>query len=260
MVETFPQEFRLRFLWEKKGEKVKTLKFELSGKYAMFKKPDVNAVNLTFGQIHKVALMGLLGAIAGYNGYEQQKKEKAVYPQFYEKLKDIKIAIIPLSDKGYFSKEMRSYTNTTGYANAGSTLIVKDQVLINPRWEIYILMDENCPGELANALQNKPFNCVYIPYLGNTYCLAELSNIEVTEATKTNGNNKIDSLFIKKEAEINVLDDEDDAEPFIYQESLPVALTESTNLYMYKKLCFTNLPVTYKADIYNCNEKTLAFL
>ena len=78
MVETFPQEFRLRFLWEKKGEKVKTLKFELSGKYAMFKKPDVNAVNLTFGQIHKVALMGLLGAIAGYNGYEQQKKEKAV--------------------------------------------------------------------------------------------------------------------------------------------------------------------------------------
>lgn len=90
--------------------------------------------------------------------------------------------------------------------------------------------------------------------------MAELSNIEGTEATKTNGNNKIDSLFIKKEAEINVLDDEDDAEPFIYQESLPVALTESTNLYMYKKLCFTNLPVTYKADIYNCNEKTLAFL
>ena len=90
MVETFPQEFRLRFLWEKKGEKVKTLKFELSGKYAMFKKPDVNAVNLTFGQIHKVALMGLLGAIAGYNGYEQQKKRKGCLSSILRKTKRYK--------------------------------------------------------------------------------------------------------------------------------------------------------------------------
>ena len=121
-------------------------------------------------------------------------------------------------------------------------------------------MDENCPNELANALLNKPFNCVYIPYLGNTYCLAEISNVESAEITNANGNDKIDSLFVKEQAVIDVLDDEDDAEPFIYQESLPVALSKATNLYMYEKLCFTNLPVTYKTDVYNCNGKTLAFL
>lgn len=52
---------------------MKAVRFTLSGKSAFFKKPEVNTYYyFTYGQIHKVALLGMLGAIAGYNGYAQK--------------------------------------------------------------------------------------------------------------------------------------------------------------------------------------------
>lgn len=60
------------------------LKFKLSGKSAFFKKPEVNTYYyFTYGNIHRVALLGILGAILGYKGYSQMqdilsnKKKKA---------------------------------------------------------------------------------------------------------------------------------------------------------------------------------------
>ena len=48
---------------------MKVVRFTLSGKNAFFKKPEVNACYyFTYGQIHKVALLGMFGAIAGYDG------------------------------------------------------------------------------------------------------------------------------------------------------------------------------------------------
>ena len=53
---------------------MKAVRFTLRGKSAFFKKPEVNTYYyFTYGQIHKVALLGMLGAIAGYNGYAQKK-------------------------------------------------------------------------------------------------------------------------------------------------------------------------------------------
>ena len=43
------------------------LRFRLSGKNAFFKKPEVNTYcYFTYGNIHKVALLGMFGAILGY--------------------------------------------------------------------------------------------------------------------------------------------------------------------------------------------------
>lgn len=50
------------------------LRFRLSGKNAFFKKPEVNSyVYFTYGNIHKVALLGMFGAILGYGGYTRQR-------------------------------------------------------------------------------------------------------------------------------------------------------------------------------------------
>ena len=47
---------------------MKALKFTLSGKTAFFKRPEVNTYYyFTFGNIHKVALLGIFGAILGYS-------------------------------------------------------------------------------------------------------------------------------------------------------------------------------------------------
>ena len=43
---------------------METLKFTLAGQNAFFKKPDVNEYcYFTYGHIHKVALLGMLGAM-----------------------------------------------------------------------------------------------------------------------------------------------------------------------------------------------------
>ena len=56
---------------------MKALHVTLSGKTAFFKKPEVNTFYyFTYGNIHKVALLGIFGAILGYGGYAQMKAEK----------------------------------------------------------------------------------------------------------------------------------------------------------------------------------------
>ena len=49
------------------------LRFELSGKTAFFKKPDMNSyLYFTYGNIHKVALLGIFGAILGFFRYRNK--------------------------------------------------------------------------------------------------------------------------------------------------------------------------------------------
>ena len=96
---------------------MEAVKFTLSGQHAFFKKPDVNEYcYFTYGHIHKVALLGMLGAIVGYAGYGANyntlKKIKSLdedYPEFYEKLRQLKIAVVPQNDNGYISKKIQVF-------------------------------------------------------------------------------------------------------------------------------------------------------
>lgn len=84
---------------------MKALKFILSGKTAFFKVPMVNSVcYFTYGNIHKPALLGMFGAILGYKGYGYEITD---FPEYYEKLKDVKISIVPNSENGYFNKKFQ---------------------------------------------------------------------------------------------------------------------------------------------------------
>ena len=59
---------------------MQALKFRLKGKHAFFKIPAVNSYYyFTYAQIHKVALLGIFGAILGYDGYQQMQKEDAKF-------------------------------------------------------------------------------------------------------------------------------------------------------------------------------------
>ena len=68
---------------------MKALKFVLRGKTAFFKNPEVNSYYyFTFGQIHKPVLLGIFGAIMGYNGYGIDYNTKKIkyedYPEYYD--------------------------------------------------------------------------------------------------------------------------------------------------------------------------------
>ena len=118
------------------------LKFLLKGKHAFFKYPNFNIINFTYSHIHKPALLGLLGAIVGYNGY-RSISEDDVYPEYYKKLKNLKISIVPKSER--FIKTYYTFNNTSGTAcntKRIENLVTTFQILENVQWDIYILDDD----------------------------------------------------------------------------------------------------------------------
>lgn len=152
---------------------LETIKFELSSRMAIIKKPDSNETYYTYTFPHKIMIYGILGAIIGLNGYNYYSLKKCLkedveeLPEFYSKLCSLKIAIVPYIDNKNFKKKIQSFNNSVGYASQeqGNNLIVKEQCLENPKWDIYI-MDNNSDeyNKIKEYLLNR--KCEYIPYIG----------------------------------------------------------------------------------------------
>lgn len=263
---------------------MKILKFTLSGKTAFFKKPDVNTyLYFTYGNIHKVALLGIFGATLGYGGYNQMKKasetkksskkdiQDIAFPEFYKRLKDVKISIIPNNQKGFIPKKVQTFNNSVGYASKeqGGNLIVKEQWLENPSWDIYVLVDSEESEKIVEYLLNH--KSIYEPYLGKNDHYADITNVEVIEDIKiieVTEIRKIHSLFPKEAFEINLEEDEGEEESdevyediFKYEEKLPIALDKETNMYILEDFAYTNMSVSGKKDIiaYKLGKRNIVF-
>lgn len=251
---------------------MKALCFTLEGKTAFFKKPEVNSyVYFTYGNIHKVALIGMFGAILGYGGYTQKfnkegkpKRLEESFPEFYEKLNGLKVAICPNAEKGFISKKIQTFNNSVGYASkeTGGNLIVKEQWLENPSWEIYVLMD--CPEamKLSEALQAG--KCVYIPYLGKNDHVADIRNVHVEEMVEQkSGNGKLYDLFPKENGELQINKVslwEEDEMTYKYEEKLPYELNAWTNNYILKSFIYTDALVNWEnQEVYCSNGKSIMF-
>ena len=238
------------------------LKFTLSGKQAMFKKPDVNSVYYyTYGQIHKPALIGLFGAVLGYAGYSQMDKADQ-YPVYYQKLKELQVSISPNADKGYFAKKIVSFNNSVGYASReqGGNLIVKEQWIEEPSWDIFVLLDCDEAEKLADYMVAK--KCIYIPYLGKNDHPADITQV-MTFAGSVNANpTSLDCLFPKNKAQIDSEADMFDGveNPFKYEEALPIRLDAETNQYVLEKFIYTNMTLQkIKEKVWFADGKQIIF-
>lgn len=242
------------------------LRFTLGGKTAFFKKPEVNTYCLfTFGNIHRVALLGMFGAILGCKGYADSKMKNNLLPEFYEKLKDIQTSIIPKNKAGFINKKIQQFNNSVGYASKeqGGNLIVKEQWLENPRWDVFVKLDSDIALELSDAITSN--KCVYVPYLGKNDHPADIINATILKGSNLSDSYfDIDSLFLKDKIEYADLSDyeEDylDVKLFKYEESLPRGLDENTQMYFYDTFVNTNLPVEqYNGEVYNVDGKNIVF-
>lgn len=249
------------------------VKFQLSGETACFRKPDVNTyVYFTYGQIHKVALIGMFGAILGYGGYAEckiDKKSKEIpIPEFYEKLSQLKVSVVPCVENGVFAKKIQKFNNTVGYASKekGGNLIVTEQWLEYPKWDIYVLADTDQGKCVLHALTEQ--KCVYMPYLGKNDHFATISDVEVYENVKEiQAPSHIDSLFMKKTGKLNMnLADEDDDEEedevtyFKYEEKLPIGLHPQSSQYQLESFLFSNMEVKeFTGEAYEIANKVIAF-
>lgn len=223
------------------------LRFTLSGKQAFFKKPELNSYYyFTYGHIHKVALLGLFGAILGYDGYAAQtsKKEPEVFPEFYARLKEIQIALIPFCEKGSFERKMIAFNNSVGYASReqGGNLIVRQEWLEAPKWYVYVKLDNEEALKIADSVLNK--RCVYLPYLGTNDHPADLTDAAVLSAARVSEPERIDSLFVKGQVIVDV-DDYEQEQPYKYEEALPFGLDAEVNMYLYQRYVLTNLAVQH---------------
>lgn len=241
---------------------MRVLKFTLSGKHAMFKKPDVNSYfYFTYGQIHKPVVLGIFGAILGYAGYNQ-RDGKEVYPEYYEKLQNIKLSIAPNAKKGYFSKKITYFNNSTGFASheQGGNLIVKEQWLEEPSWDIYVLLDNKEAEKLADCILGK--KSIFLPYLGKNDHPADISNVLLEEGKIQEEVKTLDCLFLKNHAVI----DQDavlfsfDSNLFKYEEALPVGLDAVTNQYLLEKFIFTNMELAWiKDEVWHIGNRNIVF-
>lgn len=228
------------------------LKFTLRGKTAFFKVPEVNSYcYFTYGNIHKPALLGLIGAILGYKGYGRgnHKKQQSNYPEYYEKLKDLQVAIIPESPNGYFPKKMQVYNNTIGYANQGSTLNVWEQWLENPKWTIYVALNQECDLKSIET-------CVYIPYLGKNDHPAIIEDAEIVFLQEI----QYDILQLHSLSPANKVYYDWEKMKFKYEEFLPISLKKGTNHYQMQKFILTDAPVIgVEESVYQDDSRNIMF-
>jgi len=248
----------------------KLISIELFSDFGMLKKPDTNEpVYLTFNMLHKPVLLGILGAITGLEGF----KEKGKLPDYYEKLKDLKVGIEPLKhENGNFQKTIIKYNNATGFANQaeaevlnlktgknkkkkiGATLNIIEQTIVAPTFRCYFLLDTDI--ELHKKIDKNLSNhdAEYLPYLGKNefsvwwenYRQYEFKEFEAAE------NFKIASVFIKDkpvkdgkaEEYFDLLTDlTGQGNTFIYFERLPIGYIEiapKQYQYEYRNFAFSD--------------------
>jgi len=240
---------------------VEILKFTISGQGASFTRPHFNSIFSSYSHIHKVALLGLLGAIVGIEKTEEAPKSSKFSlrrpPAFYSQLRDLEVSIVP-HKVSFFSKE-DVITDTTGFNNDSSTYVAKYQTLLSPSWDIYIKKSDNPHYEkLKEFLLNG--DAVYTPYLGRNHWLANITDVEVLEGEETFEVDVIDSLF----PEINVETEESDdflTDRICFREFMPVRFDLILMQYEEQVMVLTN-DIVVKTDkpLVQCHNKTLYFI
>lgn len=226
----------------------KLISVDFRADFGFFRKPDANnTINLSYNILHKPALLGILGAIIGLDGY----KEKGKMPGYYNALKDVKIGVEPIGQqKGIFNKIVIKYTDSTGFNNIDkdnqpcTRVIEGEATLIKPAYRVYLLLN------LENAYQNKLHEYLqagkaeYLPYFGKNEYSAwwEVESFKdyILEETKVENKSKtIKTLFLKKHVINDVKDDllvdlfnfEKEEVPYFYFERLPMGFNEELMQY-----------------------------
>lgn len=222
---------------------MKVVRFKLSGKTAFFKKPDVNTYYyFTYGNIHKIAILGIIGSVLGFGGYNAQSRDfkNNIYPEFYAKLMNSKIAIVTLNTHGYITKKVQAFNNSVGYASreSGGNLIVKQQWLQEPKWLIYVKIDD-VTEQFSDMI--KKSKARFIPYLGTNDHFADITQVRELEIEETDDIDKIDSMFETEYFKIDKYQDENDDTAWKYTEYLPVALDKDINQYEFSDFTETNM-------------------
>ena len=242
----------------------KLISFDLKAEMGFFKKPDINSgiykgiscsLSMSYNMLHKPVLLGILGAIAGLQGYQKNGS----FPVYYQRLKHLKIGVAPLgSDNGNFTKDIVTYNNGTGFASSEGegNLVVREQILIKPSYRCYLLL--NLDNEAEKVLYDRiaKYEAEFLPYMGKNDFSAWWENVREYDFARFSGNAnyKITSIFAKTEAvsdfivrSMSIFSKESKEPMFIYFERLPIGFDEQLMQYNYADFVYSN--ATFSKDM-----------
>ena len=237
--------------------------FTIKAEFGMFKKPDINdKIFVSYNMLHKPYLLGVLGAIMGYAGHNQNQ-DKSKMPEYYEKLKDIKVAIAPSSENGgIFKKEFIIFNNTTN----GSIANITEQTLVNPAYRIYLELDDENEEHIKLIDNLKNHKSVYPPYMGkNEFTLWwwDIKNEKTTFHShkifkRIVSKEKFEIRTIIKKSEDFVLKNsgykERTTNYFYLFERLPIGFDEQLKQYNYHEFLYTNAVFKTNSSLENLYE------
>lgn len=241
------------------------LKFNLKGEFAYYRNNEVNKINFTLPHIHKVALMGLFGAILGYKGYSQRTEDG--HPEFYQRLKDIKIGISP--KKYNFDKKIYSCVNSSCFYNDSKNIVINREYLQDVEWDIYLLLDCQEALNIKESIVNQNF--IFNPYLGVKENTAIISGVEIISSEKVDTDSpiRIKGLFkesdfeeVVVEDDLSFLDEEDEIEEEWSKCNLPVSLVDEDNIWKKETflLCeYLKYKIIKECLIYNVKGENIQF-
>jgi len=237
----------------------KLISFTIKAEFGMFKKPDINdKIFVSYNMISKPYLLGILGAIMGYNGYNQNN-DKSKMPEYYEKLKDIRVAIAPSSDNGgIFKKEFIIFNNTTN----GKIANITEQTLINPAYRIYLELDCSKYNHNKLYLKLKNNKAKFLPYMGKNEFSLWWDNFKIHDKfNEIESKEKFEVVsIIKREQDFKVKGTgykERTTNYFYLFERLPIGFEEQLKQYQYHDFLYTNAVFKNNKsleNIYECDE------
>ena len=213
----------------------KALQVLIGSEFALFKRNDSNEFALTYNFPPKTQLLGTFGAIIGLSGYSKNESKA----DFYEKLKGFKVAIQPLDENNQnitepAKKTVITYNNYHGYGSmeTGGILQVKEQLLIEPRYMVFIAGNGEYYNNLKKKLEDQEY--FYTPYLGKNEFPATIEYKGEKELNKiTKGNVQISSIFLKDYGTFSISErgNRNDTK-FLIAEDYPVSFDVN---YLYQK-------------------------
>lgn len=237
----------------------KLISIDLQADFGFFRKPDANnTINLSYNMLHKPALLGILGAIIGLEGYKEHDK----LPEYYKKLKDLKIGGEPLNnhEKGNFQKTVIKYSNTVGYANKGTNYLTEEATLIKPAYRVYILLDIESFDHAKLYEYLKEGKADYLPYFGKNEFYAwwesrgnDFKEYELGENKCFSDSFRVRTLLQKTnqsfkdqkaEIQFDFLNFDKEEATYFYFERLPVGFDEKLNQYELGDFAYTTFKLT----------------
>lgn len=229
----------------------KIISFDIKSDFGFFKKPEINKVYLTYTLPPKPLVLGILGAILGLKGLKEQYYEQKKTPEYYDKLKDLKIGIIPNESVFPFNKIMNKYNSKNSYFYELENLPITEQLIIKPSYKIYIYTNEGNSENFQNLIKLlKNSKTMFVPYMGKNDFLLEVENLEeytfFEELKKEEIDNiSIDSAHIHRTARKRIYD----APRFVFSGGTPKINKPKPEFDFYE-----NIPIGYDKNMLYCLE------